>query len=133
MKIDWTPAGGSSVNLGDDSLKYGIVIEQIGASSLVQAEALAGAAAEALFPRGNVAGEIIFRSDKTYADYTTTFSTFKTIFGYLNQQGSLVITQGATTLTCANAILKSVQRIFDAQATGARMGIRYTFAITTIT
>lgn len=132
-KIDFTPTGGVLANLGDDANKYGIVIERIGGISLEQAEPLAGAAVQALFARGNVLGDLVFRSAKSYTDYATTFTQFKTEYGRLNQVGSLVLTEGASTSTFANAICKGVERIFDDKHGGTRMGIRYTFQITTIT
>jgi len=104
----------------------------MGGTSVAQSDPLYGAANPLLIPRGNVGGEFVFRSSKTYADYKTTFTQFITEYARLNQQGSLVITEGSVTVTMASAVLKGVQRIFDAQNTGTRMGIRYTFAITTI-
>jgi hypothetical protein len=133
MKVQFTPTAGSAATLGDDAAKFAIVVEQLGGSCLAQVEALAGGANLALFTRGNVGGEFIFRSSKTYADYETTFTQFLAEYARLNQQGALVLTEGAVTLTFANVILRRVQRIFDAQHSGARMGVRYTFAITTIT
>ena len=133
MNIQFTPAGGSPATLGDDAATFAVVVEQLGGSCVAQVESLAGGANLALFTRGNVGGEFVFRSSKTYADYQTTFTQFLAEYGRLNQQGTLVITEGAVTLTFANVILRAVQRIFDAQHSGARMGVRYTFAITTIT
>jgi len=133
MNIQFTPIGGSAATLGDDATKFAVVVEQLGGACLAQVEALAGGANLALFTRGNVGGEFIFCSSKTYADYETTFTQFLTEYGRLNQQGTLALTEGMVTLTFANVILRAVQRIFDAQHSGARMGIRYTFAITTIT
>jgi hypothetical protein len=133
MNIQFTPADGSPATLGDDAAKFAVVVEQLGGSCIAQVESLAGAANLALFTRGNVGGEFVFRSSKTYADYQTTFAQFLAEYGRLNQQGTLVITEGSVTLTLTNVILRAVQRLFDAQHSGARMGIRYTFAITTIT
>ena len=133
MNIQFTPAGGSPATLGDDATKFAVVVEQLGGSCIAQVESLAGAANLVLFTRGNVGGEFVFRSSKTYTDYQTTFTQFLTEYGRLNQQGTLVIAEGAVTLTFANVILRAVHRIFDTQHSGAHMGIRYTFAITTIT
>jgi hypothetical protein len=133
MKIQFTPTGGSPAILADDAAKFAVVVEQLGGFCIAQVESLAGGANLALFTRGNVGGEFVFRSSKTYADYQTTFTQFLTEYGRLNQQGTLVITEGEATLTFSNVILRTVHRIFDAQHSGARMGIRYTFAITTIT
>jgi hypothetical protein len=107
-------------------------VEQLGGASIAQVESLAGGAHQAMFARGNVGGELVFRSAKSYASYHDTFTQFLTEYGRLNQQGSLVLTEGAVTLTFAGVILRGVQRIFDAQHSGAHMGIRYTFAITII-
>jgi hypothetical protein len=134
VKIQFTPnAGLIPVTLGDDASRFAIVVEQLGGASLAQVEALAGGAHQAMFARGNVGGELIFRSSKSYASYHDTFAQFLTEYGRLNQQGSLVLTEGAVTLTFANAILRGIQRLFDAHHSGAHMGIRYTFAISTIT
>src|SRR5882757_6085306 len=105
MKIQFTPGTGLiPVTLGDDAGKFAVVVEHLGGSCLAQSEALAGGANPALFPRGNVGGEFIFRSSKTYAHYRDTFTQFQTEYSRLNQQGTLVLTEGAVTLTFANAI-----------------------------
>ncbi|HXS67950.1 MAG TPA: hypothetical protein VN761_03850 [Candidatus Polarisedimenticolia bacterium] len=133
MQIQFTPNTGlTPVTLGDDGSKFAVVVEQLGGACVAQSETLAGGANLALFPRGNVGGEFVFRSSKTYASYHATFAQFQTEYGRLNQQGTLTLIEGAVTLTFANAVLKAVQRIFDGQHSGSRMGIRYTFAITTI-
>ncbi|HXT10387.1 MAG TPA: hypothetical protein VN873_02405 [Candidatus Angelobacter sp.] len=133
MQIQFTPTGAPTpITLGDDANKFAVAVEQLGGTSIAQVEALAGGANLALFPRGNVGGQFVFRSAKTYATYHDTFAQFLTEYGRLNQQGSLVITEGAVTLTFGSALLRGVERIFDAHHSGARMGIRYTFAITTI-
>lgn len=133
MKLQFTPNSElTPVTLGDDASKFAIVVEQLAGASIAQIEALAGGANPGLFTRGNIVGEFVFRSSKTYANYHETFAQFQAEYGRLNQQGTLVLTEGAVTLTFSNAILRAVQRIFDAQHSGARMGVRYTFAITTI-
>jgi hypothetical protein len=132
MNIQFTPAGGSPVTLGNDAAKFALVAERLGGSCIAQVESLAGSPNLALYTRGNIGGEFIFRSSKTYADYQTTFTQFLAEYGRLNQQGTIVLTEGSVTLTFANVILRAVQRIFDAQHSGTHMGIRYTFAITTI-
>jgi len=134
MQIQFTPSTSlTPVTLGDDASKFAVVVEQLGGSCVAQSETLAGGANLAWFPRGNVGGELAFRSSKTYASYHDTFTQFRTEYGRLNQQGTLVLIEGAVTLTFASVVLKEVQRIFDAQHSGAHMGIRYNFAITTIT
>lgn len=132
MNIQFTPTGGSPVTLGDDAARFAVVVEQLGGSCIAQVESLAGSPNLALFTRGNVGGEFIFYSSKTYTDYQTTFTQFLAEYGRLNQQGALIVTEGSVTLTLANVILQAVQRIFNAQHSGTHMGIRYTFAITTI-
>lgn len=137
MLIQWTPTGALlPVTLGDDANKFACAIERIGGASVAQVEQLAGGASVALFARGNVGGELVFRSSKTYATYKDTFAQFRIEYGRLNQQGLLVITEGTVTPTVLdfpNAILKGVERIFDGQNSGSFMGIRYSFAIATIT
>jgi hypothetical protein len=134
MQIQFTPSTGlTPVTLGDDGSKFAVAVEQLGGACVAQSETLAGSANLALFPRGNVGGEVVFHSSKTYPAYHDTFTQFRAEYGRLNQQGTLVLIEGAVTLTFANAVLKGVQRIFDAQHSGAHMGIRYNFAITTIT
>jgi hypothetical protein len=132
MLIQFTPAGGSAATLGDDANKYVVVIEQLGGESRVQIEPLYRAPNPLPLVRDNISGEFVFTSAKTYADYKTTFTQFKTEYARLNKQGSLVLTQDAVTLTFANAICRGVRRIWDAQRCGEHMGIRYTFAITTV-
>jgi len=134
LKIEFTPSVGTdAVTLGDDAIKFAVVVEQLGANSLVQAEALPRAVNQAVFTRGNVLGEFVFTSSKTYADYGTTFTQFLAEYSRLNQQGTLKLTEGTAILQFLNATLKGVQRIFDTTHCGAHMGIRYTFAITAIT
>lgn len=134
MLIQWTPNGGLlPVTLGDDASKFACVLEQMGGAAVAQIEPLAGGPFKVSFPRGNVDGELVFNSSKTYASYAETFTQFKTEYGRLNQQGTLVLKEGAITLTFANAIVKGVQRMFGGPAGGARMAIRYTFNITTLT
>ena len=134
MQIQFTSSTDlTAVTLGDDASKFAVVVEQLGGACVAQSETLAGGANLALFPRGNVGGEFVFRSSKTYGSYHATFAQFQTEYGRLNQQGTLVLVEGAVTLTFANAVLRSVRRVFDAQHSGAHMGIQYNFAITTIT
>jgi hypothetical protein len=132
VKIEFTVSS-TTATLGDDANKFAVVLEQLGGASIAQNDLLAGGTSPALFPRGNVGGDFVFRSAKSYTDYQTTFAQFKTEYSRLNQQGTLKLTEGGTALTFSNAILKGVQRIFDAQSSGVHMSIRYTFAITTIT
>jgi hypothetical protein len=133
MKMQWTPnIGLVPVTLGDDAAKFATAIEQLGGQSISQEDALAGGPNLAIFPRGNVGGTVAFRSTKTYASVAATHTTFRAEYGRLNQQGLLELIEGAVVLRFPNSILKGVQRIFDGASGGARMSLRYTFAITTI-
>jgi len=134
LKIEFTPSiGTDAVTLGDDASKFAVIVEQLGASAMAQAESLAGAGYQAVFTRGNVMGEFVFTSAKTYPDYATTFTQFLAEYSRLNQQGTLKLTEGTVILQFLNATLKGVQRIFGDANCGAHMGIRYTFTITAIT
>jgi hypothetical protein len=128
LKITFNPGSGI-VTLGDDSVKQTIQLEGFGGQSSEQVERLFRAANVARLPRGNVAGELMFTAEKSHADYATAVAFFKAQYLMLNGQGDAVMTEGATTLTMANAVLRGVQR---ASQIGKRWGIRYTFGITTI-
>lgn len=132
MKIEWTKTGGSVVTLGDDAARQTIVIESLGGQSLEQVERLFRATVVSRFARGNVAGEFVFTSAKSHADYGVALTFFKAEYARLNEAGSLVATQlpGPITLTMAGAILRGVQRVAQE---GLRWHLRYTFGITTIT
>lgn len=135
MIIQFTPVGAAqATTLANDTVRppYPATIEQLGGQSLVQLENLAGGANPALFPRGNVSGDFVFRSRQSYADLGTTWTVFQSMFALLNSQGTIVLMQDAATLMFSNAILKGVNRIFGSDTGGVHMEIRYTFAITTI-
>jgi len=90
VQIQFTPINDLiPVTLGDDASKFAMTIEHLGGSCVAQIEPLAGGANPAMFPRGNIGGEFIFRSSKTYASYHITFAQFQTEYSRINQQGTL--------------------------------------------
>lgn len=127
MKIEF-PSG---TTLGDDAVKHTIVIEQLGAATIVQSEPLAGADNVLNIPRGNRSGELVFTAAKSHASYSATFTAFLAEYNRLNTQGDLVLTQNAVVHTFASAILKAVERV--PAGLSSRLVVRYTFAFTTIT
>jgi hypothetical protein len=130
VKADWTPSGGSAVTLGDDSAARFIELGAIGGASQQQTEGLFRASHAKRFPRGNVAGECVFTVSQSHASRAAAMAFFKTEYARLNEQGSLVLTEGTSTITTANAVLNSVQL---AGAIGLRWSIKYTFSTTTLT
>jgi hypothetical protein len=129
MKADFTPAGGSLANLGDDSLKWAVVLEQLGRKIEEQVDALAFSAVVSRIPRGNAQGECVFTAAKSHASQDAAASFFATEVGRVNGQGSLVLTFTAHTLTMANAVLGSVEKV---ESRGVWWQIRYRFGITTV-
>jgi len=117
------------VTLGDDGNKVHVKIEQLGGQAVEQVEQLAFASNAERIMRGNVSGDCIFTAGKSHADRGTALAYFKTNFGYIGQTGSLVITVDATTITMANATLRSVTAV---EINGVRWMLRYTFGITTV-
>lgn len=132
MKATWTPSPGTLVILGEDAAatRHTIVLDQLSGQSQEQVEELFQADAVARFARGNVGGECVFTAEKSHATYGAALTFFKAEYARLDEQGTLVLTEGAVTLTMAGAVLRGVER---ATQTGLRWGIRYTFGITTIT
>jgi hypothetical protein len=130
MKAEWTPTGGSTATLGDDSVKHSIVLEDFGGQSLEQVVQLPRAASVARYARGNVAGVLVLVAAKSHADRATMMAAWKTEYARLNTKGELVLTEGITTWTMALATLVGVTR---ADCAGVRLAIRYRFNITTIT
>lgn len=124
-----TPSVGA-VDLGDDSGKITILIEQLGGASIEQVTPIFRAAAVQRLARGNVAGTCAFTVGKSHASVAAALTYFKAEYGRMNQKGTLVLTEGAVTLTMANAVLRSVSR---AAGTGLRWVVRYEFGMTTIT
>ena len=130
MKADWTPTGGALAHLGDDSAKWTIKLEQLGAQSLEHVAQMFQAAKVLRMALGNQAGECVFTSEKSHADIDTAAQFFAGELARLNQVGSLVLTFNAQTLTMASAVLKGVAAT---AFSGKRWALRYTFGITTIT
>jgi hypothetical protein len=116
--------------LGDDSVKHTIVLERIGGVSVEQVSTLFGGANVLRIAAGNVGGECVFTAAKSHATLDAALTFFKAEFARLNGTHSLVLTQGAVTLTMANAVCKAVEVVL---VIGLRWSIRYTFGITTIT
>ncbi|PWU18908.1 MAG: hypothetical protein C5B50_07780 [Verrucomicrobia bacterium] len=130
MKADWTPTGGSLAHLGDDSAKWTMKLEQLGAQSLEHVAQMFGAATVLRLALGNQAGECVFTAAKSHASRDAAAQFFAGELARLNQVGSLVLTFDAQTLTMANAVLKGVGVV---GVEGLRWTVRYTFGITTIT
>jgi len=130
MKADWTPAGGSAVTLGDDSVKATITLEALGLESAEQVDQLFRAAAVTRRARGNTAGDCVFTVGKSHATAVAALAYLKAELVRVDKKGSLVLTDGTTTVTMANALLRAVT--LD-QVRGVRVWIRYRFGISTIT
>ena len=106
------------------------ITEQLNGSASVQVEDIYASGNKLLRPQGNVAGQFVFTAGCSFASMAASATAWKTAYGLLNTQDTVVLTYGGTTLTMANAVLKDVQRVlWD----GLRLSIRYTFLITTIT
>lgn len=129
MKADFTPTGGSLANLGDDSLKWAVELEHIGGQGVEQVDRLAFAAAVARVMRGNLEGECAFTAGKSHASLDAAASFFATEYARIGQQGALVLTMAAHTLTMALATVKGVERM---ESRGVFWKLRYRFGITTI-
>ena len=130
MKADWTPTGGSLAHLGDDSQKWTVKLEQLGAQSLEHVAQMFQAATVLRLALGNQAGECVFTAAKSHASRDAAAQFFAGETARLNQVGTLVLTFDAQTLTMGNAVLKGVK---VAEFNGLRWAIRYQFGITTIT
>lgn len=128
MKIEWTPDGGSSVTLGDDSVKHTVLIEGWSGLSMEQVDAIFRGANVSRTPRGNVGGTFTFSSAKSEASRSLAMSGFVSAYARLNQKGSLMLTDGLI-VTMDNAILRGVECV---SPLGVRWTIRYTFGITTV-
>ena len=112
--------------LGDDSVKVTCVLEQLGGAAIEQVTALFRSALPARFPRGNVSGDVVFTCATKHASLATAASYYKTEYGRINQQGTLVLTIGATTMTFALATMRGVT---VASLTGVRWVLRYTVGV----
>jgi hypothetical protein len=133
MKGEWTIAGPTTVTLGDDSVKWSMLLEQLGGQGVEQVDQLAFAANVARVMRGNLAGECVFTSAKSYSTLDLMAAAFATEYARIGQVGSLVLTFISHALTMANATLKGVERVNDEEGKGVRLKLRYRFGITTVT
>jgi hypothetical protein len=130
VKIEWTPAGGSAITLGDDAAKHTVALEQWGGSALEQVSGLFRSNNPAVFARLNVVSKFVFTSAKSYTTRADAIAAFKTCRGYVKAKGSIVVTEGTTTATMAGAHLAEVELV---RAIGVRLWLRFVFTITTIT
>lgn len=118
------------MTLGDDSADRFMELGSIGGAAVQQVEPLFRSASVLRIPRGNVAGECVFTVAQSHASRAAAATFLKGEYARINGQGSLVLTEGATTLTMANAVCSGVTL---AGAVGLRWWVRYAFGITTIT
>jgi hypothetical protein len=131
VKAEWKKSGATiAVTLGDDSSKAVINLEQMASGSSEQVTPLFRAANPLRLPRGNATGTVAFTVDKSHATAADAATNFKAEMARLNEQGTLVLTIGATTMTFANATLTEVTA---ARTDGCRWAIRYSFGTTTLT
>lgn len=129
MKVTWTPNAGVPVVLGDDSLKQTVVMDSLGGGAVEQVVPLFRATNAARYSRGNVAGEAGFSVARSHANLAAALTYWKGEYGRLGTKGTLVLTEGVTTVTCSNAVLKAVVL---AGVTGTRWAIRYGFGVGTM-
>lgn len=132
MKAEWTIAGPATVTLGDDSVKHGIELEQLGLAALVQQEPAYGSATQFLTGRGNAAGECVFTAVKSHASMDAAAQFAAGELGRVGQSGSLKFTLNTHFATMANAVLKSVARVESDEAKGKCWKLRYVFGIVTV-
>lgn len=129
--IQFTKSGGLlPVTLGDDANKLTIELGEHSQECIVQKEPLAGAANPFQTPRGNNSGQFSFTSTFSYPTLDAMTAALKIALLLTGQQGTVVLTRGATTFTMANAILKSVKRASGSD--GVKLRLNYNFDITTI-
>lgn len=129
MKVEFTPTGGTKATLADDASKHVVVLEELGGEAGEQVAPLFRGANPSRFPRGNVAGAVVFTAAKSHSTRDAAAAQAVTEYARLNQKGSLVFTIDTTVLTMAGAVLKSVR----VQLLGTRLSVVYTFGITTLT
>lgn len=138
MIVTWTPTGLAAVVIGDDFGTAGgsspgkvrTKLEQLGGMGEEQVVKLAFGANPFRAMRGNVAGDCVFTARRSHADRQTAANYFKTNYGYIGQQGTLLLTIDAASLTMANATFRGV---IVAEFNGLEWTLRYTFGMTTIT
>lgn len=125
------------VVLSDDANQQGggkiaFVLQDFSFDSGVMIQPCYGAAAPFKTPTGNTDRKLAFIGTRTLASNAAVLEFLKTLSGMVNLSGTLVLKEGASTLTGANAILKSARRD-SGQSVGARIAIQYQFEITTLT
>jgi len=105
MTIVYTPEGGAAVSLAgaETDVSDGPRDLHGGASAIVQEEAIVGAAYPARFARGNRSYQVSFSVRKPHATYAAAVLYWLGHLQEFNNLGSLVITQGASTLTLTKA------------------------------
>jgi hypothetical protein len=126
MLVQFTPSGGSTVTLGDDSVKNLVTIERLGTTAQQQVAALFEAEEVLRIPRGNLSGECVFIAEKSHDSITSAITYFRGEVARANQKGALVFSKGATTLTMNNAFLVDVSVV---RILGVLWAIRYSFGI----
>jgi hypothetical protein len=94
----------------------------------IQIEELAFGTAVFQAARGNSKGQCVFTAAKSHTNRATAVAYFKTQQGYRGAAGSLVLTEGATTITM-EAICKSAVAV---KMNGVRWTFRYVFMITSV-
>jgi hypothetical protein len=130
--VVWTPTGGAATTLFDITVARQVIeLQNPGnAEAVEQVDDLAFASAASRLMRGNVKGEVEFSVATSYADVATAAADFKAKRALVNGMGSLVITIGATTLTYANATLRSLR---PRKTEGVRWTLGFSFGVTTVT
>jgi len=125
----WTPTGASAITLGDVSQKWTMKLEQLGGQAVEEVIPLFRAANPLRIPRGNVSGDCIFTSAKSFANRAQAVTFFASQFALLNGQGALTLTIDTAALTMAQAVFRGLQ---TTEINGLRWTLRYSFGITTM-
>jgi hypothetical protein len=129
MKAVFT-VGGTSTTLADYTATPALngVIEQSPFTAVVEVVPLYGAAAAAIFPRGNASGRFVFSVFASHGSYDNWQAAIKAAQALVGQQGALVVTPNVASSTVLytlnNATLRGVQPL-DWGGVGGRL--RYTF------
>ncbi len=123
----------NSVTIGEDHAHQPIQIEQWGALSVEQVEALFRASNPVRLARGNVAGDFVFTAMTKSATRAAAVQHFVTECGRINTKATLLVIDEiapSTVATMTNAVCRAVQR---SEIIGISWWIRYTFGFTTLT
>lgn len=130
MKAVWTPTGGGAITLADDANMVRMKIEQLGAMGVEQIEQLAFSPDVFRTMRGNIAGDLVFTAQQSFASRDAAGTYYKARYAEIGETGSMVITIDVVTMTMANATWKGCAvALFN----GLEWVLRYTFGITTLT